>query len=65
MLTTFTLINVGFSLVVAGLLLVVYLFFLNNVDKSRQAIISSILLLGGLSCIQFEHFQFIRELTAG
>lgn len=59
MISTITLITTGFSLVIAGLLLVVYLFFMKNLNKSRIAVVSGIFLLGGLSCLQFEHMQMV------
>lgn len=57
MITTVTLINIGFSIVVAGLFLVIYVAFLHNVNKSWFAIGTCFLFLASISCLQFEHIS--------
>ncbi len=53
-----TLIGIGFSIVSAMILLLTYLFFLNNVNKSWVAVVACVLLLSGLIGLQWHHLQF-------
>jgi len=61
--TTFTLLNIGFSIIVAPLLLICYLFFLKSSNKSLPAMIFSFTFLASLTLLQFEHLSFITEST--
>ena len=60
MLTLFTMLVIGFSLVVAVILLVVYLGFFKNLNRSWVAVSSCIALLGTLSGLQLEHLAYLR-----
>ena len=57
----FTLVNTGFSIISAILLLVSYVVFLKNINKSRIAVISCSVLLLSLSALQIRHIDFIIE----
>lgn len=57
-LTTITILNIGFSTGSALVLLIAYLFFLNNVNKSFLAAGSCILLMLALIGIQLSHLEF-------
>lgn len=56
-----TLISIGFSIVSAIILLLTYLFFLKNVNKSLLAVSSACVLLGGLMGLQWHHLQYFLE----
>ncbi len=59
MIASITTISIGFSIVIAVLLLVCYLFFMKSDNKSAKAIASTILFLSSLTALQFEHFDFV------
>lgn len=63
MITTVTLINIGFSIVTAGLFLVIYIAFLHNVNKSWLAMGACLLFLTSIGCLQFEHMSFLLNHT--
>ena len=56
-----TLISSGFSIVSAIILFIAYSGFLKNLNKSWIAIGSCVLLLTGLSALQFWHFSFLLD----
>lgn len=51
---------IGFSVVTCAVLFTTYVFFLNNVNKSARAVLSSALLLLGLSFLQLGHLAYIN-----
>ncbi len=51
--------NIGFSIVVALVLFISYLFFLKSDNKTLSAIISCALILAGLTALQLEHMDFV------
>ena len=58
-----TILQIGFSVIGAAILLMVYLFFLNNINKNWFAISSCIGLLSCLSTLQIWHLNFILNQT--
>ena len=63
MLSTITTLCIGFSVVMAALFLLLYLCFLNNVNKSWFAICSCIGLLAALCTLQLAHLDFLYNKT--
>lgn len=59
---TFTLLIIGYSVFAAGILLLAYLFFLPNMQKTVAGKLACAVLLAALSGLQFYHFGY---LTAG
>ncbi len=62
-LSTLTTLSIGFSIVIAILLLVCYVFFLKSNNKSAGAIISSVCILACLVALQLQHLSFIQDKT--
>jgi len=58
MITTFSIINIGFSVLSSAILLIAYVFFLKNVNRSWYAIASCAGLLISLSVLQLWHLQY-------
>jgi AraC-like DNA-binding protein len=58
-----TILQIGFSVIGAAILLIVYLFFLNNINKNWFAVSSCIGLLSCLSTLQIWHLDFILNQT--
>lgn len=56
-MNTLSILTIGFSIIAATILLVVYLFFLKNVNKSWHAIAACIVLQCSLGCLQFSHLH--------
>lgn len=56
---TFSIINIGFSIVSAAILFTAYLFFLKNVNRSWLAISSCGALLFAISILQLWHLDFL------
>ncbi len=56
---TLSILNVGFSIVSAFILLLVYLLFFKGINKSWVAISSCALLLFGMSGLQFWHLEYL------
>ena len=61
MITTFSIVNIGFSIVSAAVLFVAYVFFFKNVNKSWIAISSCAVLLFALSALQWWHLKFLLD----
>ncbi len=60
-MTLFATLLVGFSVVVAVVLFVVYAFFLHNLNKSPRALLTGAGLLLGLSFLQLGHLHFFVQ----
>lgn len=58
-MTTISIINIGFSIIVSVVLFVCYVFFLKSNNKSVSAIGSCGLILAGITLLQFEHLDFV------
>lgn len=56
-MNTLSILTIGFSIIAATMLFVVYVFFLKNVSKSWHAIGVCFILQCSLSCLQLEHFH--------
>jgi len=63
MISIITNLSIGFSIVIAFLLLLCYLFFLKGANRSIAAVSVSILFLISISGLQFEHLSFLMEQT--
>ncbi len=61
MVTTLSIIHIGFSVLSAAILLVAYVFFLKNVNKRWYAIGSCAALLVSLSALQLWHLEYFRS----
>jgi AraC-like DNA-binding protein len=59
MITIISTLNIGFSIVIALLLFVCYLFFLKSNNKTTKSIVATGLLLLGLTALQLEHLDFV------
>ncbi len=57
-MNTLSIINIGFSIVVAAIFFAIYFFFLKNVNKSWFAVGSCFALLAGLGGLQLMHLQY-------
>ncbi len=60
MINLITTLNIGFSLVIALVLLICYLFFLKSNNKTPRAIAATILFLFGISALQLEHLAYFQ-----
>lgn len=60
MIAQITTLIIGFSVFGAAVLLLVYLFFLRDMQKSGISRLACIALLGALSILQLQHWQFLR-----
>jgi len=63
MINLISTLNIGFSIVIALLLFVCYLFFLKSNNKTVAARISCGLFLAGLTALQCEHLNFVINKT--
>ena len=63
LIQTLTQMNLGFSIVVAPLLLISYAFFLKSANKTWISILFCSLFLGALTGLQFFHLGFVSEQT--
>jgi AraC-like DNA-binding protein len=63
MITIISTLNIGFSVVIALLLFICYLFFLKSNNKSNKSVISTGLFLFGLTALQLEHLNFVLNDT--
>lgn len=59
-LNLITILNIGFSVVAAIVLLAAYLFFLDDMEKTTLGRITCATLLGALAGMQIEHLRFIQ-----
>jgi len=59
MMTTISLLNIGFSIIASMLLFICYVFFLKSNNKSLIAVVSCALILAGVALLQFEHLGFV------
>lgn len=57
-MTTFSIINIGFSILSAAILLIAYVFFLKNVNRKWYAVGSCAGVLISLSALQFWHLEY-------
>lgn len=60
MIADFTTLIIGFSVFSAGVLLLAYLFFLKDMEKSTFSRLSATILLGALTLLQIRHFHHLR-----
>ncbi len=58
-MTLFVTLIIGFSVVACALLYATYVFFLHNLNKSPRALLTSLLLLVGLSMLQLGHLGYL------
>ncbi len=63
MIGAFTILNIGFSVFSATILLFAYLFFLDDMRKSLVSKPACVVLLGGLIMLQLQHFQYLHSGT--
>jgi AraC-like DNA-binding protein len=57
-MTDISILTVGFSIIVAIILVVTYLFFIEHTNKNWVSTVSSVGVLGGLSIVQYHHYLF-------
>lgn len=62
-MTTLLTLTIGFSVIASGVLLLTYIFFLHNLNKSPLAMVTGSILLGSFVTLQLGHLTHLEQAT--